>query len=214
MQEKIKILILEDNEYDSELIKHELKTSHLNISTETVSTRGTYESSLEYFGPDLILSDYSLPAFDGVAAFHFKELNYPDIPFIIVSGTIGEENAVELIKNGVTDYVLKDKLGVLNQKILRALEEARIKKERIIAEQKLKLQNEKLFEIAFLQSHQVRGPIANVLGLINLFNHQNPNDPMNTEVIRRLQTTTEAFDKVIRQIIQKTHEIENQPRAY
>jgi DNA-binding NtrC family response regulator len=214
MQEKIKILILEDNENDSDLIKHELKKSPLDISTEVANSRGTFESSLEYFEPDLILSDYSLPAFDGVTAFHIKEKVCPNIPFIIVSGTIGEDNAVELIKNGVTDYVLKDKLVVLNQKIIRALAESRIKKERIYAEKKLKLQNEKLFEIAFLQSHQVRAPIANVLGLINLFNQNNPNDPMNTEVIRRLQSTTESFDKVIKQIVQKTHEIEEHRQSH
>jgi DNA-binding NtrC family response regulator len=203
----IKILILEDNKSDVELLHHELKKSGLNFSTETVHTREEYERMLDYFKPDIILSDYSLPSFDGVSAFHLKQNKCPDIPFIIVSGSLGEENAVELIKNGVTDYVIKEKLLFLNQKIIRALKEADEKREKKITEEKLKSQNEKLFEIAFLQAHQVRAPVANILGMIRLFNIDNPSDPINGEVIRELQGVTESLDNIIYQIVQKTSEI-------
>ncbi|MCD6067602.1 MAG: DNA-binding transcriptional regulator BaeR [Bacteroidetes bacterium] len=207
MSPKIKILILEDNESDAELLQRELKKSGMEFSCEVVQARDPYETMLDHYRPDIILSDYSLPSFDGLSAFHIKQKKYPDIPFIIVSGTIGEENAVELIKTGVTDYVLKDKLLVLNQKIHRALKEVDEILAKKLADEKLKLQNEKLFEIAFLQSHQVRAPVANVLGLLNLFNLDNPHDPLNSEVIRKLQSTTLAFDTIIHQIMQKTSEI-------
>jgi DNA-binding NtrC family response regulator len=207
MSVNIKILILEDNINDAELLQYELKKSGFIFSTEIVQTSEAFERALDNFEPDLILSDYSLPSFDGVSAFRIKQEKYPDIPFIIVSGTIGEENAVELIKNGITDYALKDKLFSLNQKITRALKEAQEKKEKRMADEQLKMQYEALLEIAFLQSHQVRGPVANILGLINLFNMNDLNDPKNVEVIKNLQKTTLLFDEVIHRIVQKTKEI-------
>jgi DNA-binding NtrC family response regulator len=208
MRASIKIIILEDNVSDAELIQRELKKSGIEFQPTIVQSKSAYEQALSQSQPDLVLSDYSLPSYDGFSAFRFKQEKYPDVPFIIVSGTIGEENAVELIKNGVTDYVLKDKLVVLNQKIIRAMKEVDEKLAKRAADEKLRLQNEKLFEIAFLQSHQVRAPIASVLGLIRLFNTENPYDPMNTEVIRKLQTTTVAFDGIIHRIIEKTAEIQ------
>ncbi len=207
MEETIKILILEDNESDAELLQRELGKSGITFTAKTVQSRISFEKALTRFKPDIILSDYSLPSFDAVSAFNMKQQVNPDIPFIIVSGVIGEENAVELIKNGVTDYVLKDKLFSLNQKIVRALKEKEERDEKRIADEKLKLQNEKLFEIAFLQSHQVRSPITAVMGWIDLFNTENIGDPINVEVIRNLKKTTSEFDNIVRKIVQKTNEI-------
>src|SRR5690606_34910517 len=171
MDTNIKILILEDSKDDAKLILHELRKSELYFTSEVVKSRRAYEDMLNKFKPDIILADYSMPEFDGVTAFNIKQKKYPETPFILVSGTIGEEKVVELIKTGITDYVLKDRLNVLNQKISRALKEAKEIKEKTLAVEALKIQNSKLFEIAFLQSHQVRGPITNILGLIELFNH-------------------------------------------
>lgn len=208
MNTKIKILILEDSKSDAELLHYELKRNNVNFVSETVLTREDFETALDIFCPDIILSDYSLPSFDGVTAFNIKQTKYPDVPFIIVSGTIGEENAIELIKSGVTDYLLKDKLFTLNAKITRALAEATEKKEKRIADERLKKQYEKLLEIAHLQSHQVRAPIANILGLINIINFENPNDSGNTQIILKLQKTAIMFDNIIHEIVRKTHEIE------
>ena len=208
MIDKIKILILEDDKDDLELLYYELKKSKFSYSTELAQTREEFENKLETFKPDIILADYLLPSFDGVTAFNIKQKKNPAIPFIIISGIVGEENVIELIRSGITDYALKGKLSTVNQKIMRAVNEAKEKKEKLIALEKLQLQNERLFEIAFLQSHQVRAPIAHILGLISLFNMDNPNDPKNTEIIKNLQKTTLAFDNIIYQIVQKTSEID------
>ncbi|MEK7198687.1 MAG: hypothetical protein AAB212_02045, partial [Bacteroidota bacterium] len=154
-----------------------------------------------------ILSDYSLSSFDGVTAFHIKQRICPDIPFIIVSGTIGEENAVELIKNGVTDYALKDKLFALSPKVTRALKNTEEMKEKRIADEKLRTQYEKLSEIAFLQSHLVRKTIANILGLISLLNVDNPGDPVNSKILAGVEIAAKELDSVIHQIVKKTTEI-------
>lgn len=209
MTNSIKILILEDNQSDAELLQRELKKSGLIFSSEIVQTREEFENALDNFKPDIILSDYSLPSFDGVTAFHIKQKKHSDIPFIIISGTIGEENAVELIKNGVTDYALKDKLFSLAPKIIRALKDADDIKAKRIVEEKLKIQNEKLFEIAFLQSHQVRVPVAHILGLFSLFKFDNPSDPINSEILCKLKIAAESLDNVIREITKKTSEFSN-----
>ncbi len=144
MTSNLKILVLEDNQNDADLLHRELKKSGLSFTSKIVQAREEYEIALEKFGPDIILSDYSLPAFDAVTAFRIKQYKSPYIPFIIVSGIIGDENAVELIKNGVTDYTPKDKLFTLSQKISRALKDAEERKEKNITASKLKIQSEEL----------------------------------------------------------------------
>jgi len=147
MAPMLKILILEDNESDADLLKRELKKSGLSFITEIVQTRLDFENALMVFNPDLILSDYSLPSFDAVTAFRIKQNKFPEIPFIIVSGIIGEENAVELIKAGVTDYVSKNKLFILSTKINRALNDTKVRKEKIIADEQLKVINQELLDL-------------------------------------------------------------------
>jgi two-component system sensor histidine kinase/response regulator len=144
MPANLKILILEDNQSDADLILRELKKSGLGFISEIVQTRKEYEIALFNFNPDIILSDYSLPAFDAVTAFRIKQNKAQHIPFIIVSGIIGEENAVELIKSGVTDYTPKDKLFTLSQKINRALKDAAERKEKKIIAEQLKIQTAEL----------------------------------------------------------------------
>ncbi|OFY87640.1 MAG: hypothetical protein A3F72_13380 [Bacteroidetes bacterium RIFCSPLOWO2_12_FULL_35_15] len=209
MTTNLKILILEDNPADVDLLIRELKKSKLSFTSEVVQTREAFQNAIQNFKPDLILSDYSLPSFDGLTAFHIKQEKIPEIPFIIISGTIGEENAVELIKIGVTDYALKGKLFTLNPKIIRALFETKEKKEKGIAVEKLKIKNEKLLEICSLQSHQVRRPIASILGLISLFDFNDPNAPLNTEIMLKLDISAKEFDSVIHEIVQKTSELKN-----
>jgi len=140
MKANLKILILEDNQSDADLIHRELKRSGMNFISEIVQTREEFENALQNFSPDIILSDYSLPSFDADTAFRIKQIKLPNIPFIIVSGIIGEEKAVELIKNGVTDFAPKDKLFTLSQKIIRALKESEEWKEKIFIAEKLEMQ--------------------------------------------------------------------------
>ena len=132
---KIRILIVEHDQADLELIEYELAKSVLNFLIRTVKTECAYVDALKEFEPDVILSDYSLPSFDGAVSFKLRQSLAPDTPFIFVSGTIGEEHSIEYIKRGVTDYVLKDKLFTLVTKVERALKESREMKLRKEAEQ-------------------------------------------------------------------------------
>jgi|GEM_PF-1529442 CheY-like chemotaxis protein len=207
MTDDFKVLIIEDNQSDADLLLRELKKNGLHFTFEIVETRESFEFALENFSPDIILSDYTLPSFDGVTAFHIKQNKSPEVPFIIVSGTIGEERAVELIKSGITDYALKDKLFSLPSKIKRALKDAEEKREKRNTDDELKEQHEKLLKIALMQSHQLRGPIANILGLFNLFEFDDPCAPVNGKVLAMLKLVAESLDKTIHEITQNTGEI-------
>jgi PAS domain S-box-containing protein len=147
MDTLINILILEHDPNDIGLLQYELKKSGLNYTTEIVQSKEAYEQALCSINPDIILSDFSLPSFDGLSAFRIRENISPQTPFIIVSGTIGEENAVELIKMGVTDYALKEKLYQITPKIRRALKEAADRKQKAVAELQLKEREEQLRKI-------------------------------------------------------------------
>jgi PAS domain S-box-containing protein len=137
MSTKSKILIVEHNLADIELINYELKKGEVNFVSEVVQNEEEYRHALENFIPDIILSDNSLPSFDGPTAFTIREEMAPHTPFIFVSGTVGEEKSIEFLKNGVTDYALKDKLFTLTSKVKRALKEAKEKKQKNKAELEL-----------------------------------------------------------------------------
>ena len=144
MKKDIKILILEDNTADADLVLRHLKKSELSFVAKIVESRKVFEESLDSFLPDIILSDYSLPSFDAVSAFKIIKDRNLTIPFIIISGTIGEENAVMLIKEGVTDYVSKNNFSSLLQKVIRALKEAEELHEKEDLLEKLKTQTQAL----------------------------------------------------------------------
>jgi len=207
MTDHLRILIVEDNDSDADLLQRELKRNGFNFTAQIVETREAYEAALEKFNPDIILSDYSLPAFNGVVAFTIKQKSSPDTPFIIVSGTIGEEKSIELIKSGITDYALKENLFSLTPKIIRALKDASEIRDKRITEAELKSKTEKLLRIAFMQSHQVRVPVANILGLFNLFEFDNPAAPINGTILNMLKDAADSLDKTIFEIVQNTKEI-------
>jgi DNA-binding NtrC family response regulator len=118
-----RILILEDEAWDAALAQRLLASAGLILTALVVDTRVAFVEQLAAFRPDIILSDYHLPGFSGQEALKITLERYPDIPFIIWSGVLGDEAAVELIKQGATDYVLKDRPARLPTVILRALDE-------------------------------------------------------------------------------------------
>jgi len=119
-----RILILEDQAWDAQLAQRLLAGAGLNLVAVVVDTKASFIEQLAAFQPDIILSDYHLPGFTGQEALKIAQELNPDVPFIIWSGVLGDEAAVELIKQGATDYVLKDRPARLPSVILRALAEA------------------------------------------------------------------------------------------
>ncbi len=119
-----RILIVEDDPADAELEQRLLTAAGLDFTAVVVDTRAEYVQQLAAFRPEVILSDFSLPGFSGEGALKMAQEECPDVPFIILSGVIGDEAAVELIRRGATDYVLKDRPTRLAPVVCRALAEA------------------------------------------------------------------------------------------
>jgi signal transduction histidine kinase len=149
----IHILMLEDDAADAELTRFALRKGGLHFSSSRAETREQYLKELEAHPPSLILSDYSLPGFDGHAALSIARDQCPETPFIFVTGTMGEEVAIETLKSGATDYVLKTRLSRLLPAVNRALREAQQRTAHRRAEEQLRESHEQLRALSvYLQS--------------------------------------------------------------
>jgi len=123
MKKTINILMVEDSSRDAELIEYEINKSEINYNSCRVETKEELIRNLEQSLPDVILCDFHLPAFNAIQLLEITRKSYPNIPVIVVSGAIGEEKAVELLKKGASDYILKQNLTRLNPTIQRVLRE-------------------------------------------------------------------------------------------
>ncbi len=135
MNNPVLILYLEDNPRDAELVRDTLSQAHLNDELTVARDRPEYEAALVKTRFDLIISDYALPDYDGLAALSLAQQQQPGVPFILISGTLGEDRAVECLHRGATDYVLKQRLDRLAPAVRRALAEAAERRERKRAEE-------------------------------------------------------------------------------
>lgn len=133
MATPLRVLILEDQPADAELMLRELRRADFAPEWVRVETEGDYLAHLDP-ALDLILADYTLPQFDAEQALHLLQESGLDIPFIVVSGSVGEEVIVERMRQGATDYLLKDRLSRLGPAVRRALEEHRLREEKRRAE--------------------------------------------------------------------------------
>jgi len=129
MKSPLRILHLEDDPNDAALVQATLEADGITCATTCVSSRDDFVAALERGGIDLILSDFTLPAFDGLSALKIAHAGRPDLPVIMVSGTLGEERAVDSLKNGATDYVLKERLPRLAPAVRRAMLEVETRAE-------------------------------------------------------------------------------------
>ena len=123
MKKPVRILIVEDRSDDADLAKHEIRRIFSDCEFQVVETRENFLQALETFRPDVVLSDYTLPRFDGMKALKLTLQHAPLTPFIIWTGSISEDAAVDCVKAGANNYILKDNLKRLGPAILRALEE-------------------------------------------------------------------------------------------
>ena len=123
MSKALRILILEDRAADAELVTRELRKAGFEFVAKTVATEKEFLAELRSYAPELILADYSLPGYDGLSALAAAQKQCPETPFIFVSGSLGEEKAIDTLHQGATDYVLKQRLARLGPAVRRALRE-------------------------------------------------------------------------------------------
>ncbi len=130
MTKELRILLLEDNMADAEMLEEELRRTKIPFSLKRVFLKESFIKSFEDFSPDIILADYTLPSFDGMTALSIVKEMCPEVPFIFVSGTIEEGVAIEALKNGAVDYVYKNRISKLAPAVRRALSEIKERRER------------------------------------------------------------------------------------
>jgi PAS domain S-box-containing protein len=157
MKSPLRILHLEDNLNDAALVQATLESEGIACAITRAQTRADFVAALERGSIDLIIADFSLPTFDGLTALKITQKQCPEIPFILVSGTLGEETAVTAMRSGAADYLLKDRLTRLGQAVSHALKESRLRKERDSADEAMRQSEHKyrhlfesLSEAAFL----------------------------------------------------------------
>lgn len=147
MDRPLRVLLLEDDALDADLALRQLRSAGFDVATRIATDESGFRAALADFKPDVILSDFSLPQFDGLAALALAAATTPHTPFIFVSGTLGEERAIEALKHGAVDYVLKDNLNRLAPAVERALREAQAVQARRHAEGALREKEQRLRDI-------------------------------------------------------------------
>src|SRR3989449_7811014 len=160
----LRVLLAEDVAADAELEIREIKRAGLRVSHRIVESEKDFIRALREFAPDVILSDFSMPQFDGMEALRLAKELAPDTPFIFVSGTLGEEYAIRALKSGATDYVVKSNLVRLSAAVERALAEAKLLRVRRQTEAELEIARERLQEReARLRRAQLMAKLGHVI---------------------------------------------------
>jgi len=146
--DKIRILMLEDRETDADLMERELERADIPFISRRVDSRDDFLAEINDFRPDVILSDYSLPEFDGISALSLAQERIPNIQFIMVTGSLNEEMAVECMKAGAADYVMKEHLSRLVPAVKQAMSKKRSDEERLRSEEELRASEARFQQLA------------------------------------------------------------------
>src|ERR1700676_1135974 len=206
MELPLRVLHLEDDPRDAELVQETLETGGIVCHVRRVETQADFIESLEQGGFDLILADYTLPSFDGLSALKIAQQDWPHVPLIFVSGTLGEETAIEALKFGATDYVFKTRLSRIAPSVRRALREAEERIDLTRAEEALRrseaylAEAEKLSHMGSFGWDVSRGKLYWSQETFRIFENDPPPEPTLELVFHRTHPEDRAL---VRQVIDR-----------
>jgi two-component system cell cycle sensor histidine kinase/response regulator CckA len=195
----VRVLLLEDQPADAELVERELRRSGLAFTITQVSHERQFREALLDFAPDVVLADYHLPGFDGLAALELVRATAPELPFIFVSGSIGEERAVEALRLGATDYVLKDRLGRIRPAIDRAIHERQIRHQ---LEQEKRVSS--LGRIAATMAHEFNNVLMGIQPFAEVLARHD--DPKLKGIAEHIRRSLQRGKGVTQEILRFTHD--------
>jgi signal transduction histidine kinase len=209
MNKVLRILVLEDMEDDLEIIEYMLEKAGMNFQTKRVDTREQFMQALHSFEADVILSDHFLPTFNSSEALAITRQFGLQVPFILVTGAISEEFAVNTLKQGADDYILKSNLTRLPSAIINALKQREAEAEKAKANEALRTQYEELVKInkeldsfVYSVSHNLRSPLMSVLGLVNLAKTEDQNrDNFFSQYFNMMETSINKLDETLKEIL-------------
>lgn len=210
MEKDLKVLVLEDMDEDLEMITRSLKKAGLSFEAKRVDTRDEFIQALDEYPADVILSDHSLPQFNSAEALKLCRNRGLHIPFILVTGAVSEEFAVNSLKQGADNYVLKSNLARLPSAINNALKQREDEEAKSKAKEALLLQNEELKKInkeldsfVYSVSHNLKAPLMSVLGLINLAKMEDEkNGNLFTSYFSMMERSIHKLDDTLKEILE------------
>jgi two-component sensor histidine kinase len=199
----LRILLLEDSALDAELVTEALSSAGLSVFLERVVLEEEFSRALRDGSWDLVLADYLLPGFNGLDALALVRQNHPELPFVFVSGALGEEIAVEALKRGATDYVLKDRLDRLPPMMLRALAEARERAEKHQAQEALQKLLDERTALLHELDHRVKNNLQLLLSLIGI-EIRHAEDEVTARVLERMRERLRALGAAHRDLYDRS----------
>jgi two-component sensor histidine kinase len=200
MGNSLRVLLLEDRSDDANLMLHELRQAGFHLDWRRVHTADGFLAHLDW-RPELVLADYSLPQFDALHALHLLQERGLDLPFIVVTGSLSEEVAVECMKQGATDYLLKDRLTRLGPAVKRALEQKHIRDERKRDEERIRASLREKEVLLKEVQHRVKNNLQVITSLLNL-QAKHVQDEQAQQVLKESQNRIRAMALVHQTVYQ------------
>lgn len=210
----LRILHLEDDPNDAALVRSTLEAEGIHCEIACVLSREAFLAGLAEGGVDLILSDFSVPAFDGFSALEIARVHCPDVPFILVSGTLGEELAIDSLQRGATDYVLKQRLSRLVPAVHRAMQEVKERVERKQAEarrreysRKLQVLSRRLVEVQETERRNIARELHDEIGQALTVMQINLQAMLQLPGAEALTPRLNENLKVVERVLEQVHDI-------
>jgi signal transduction histidine kinase len=205
---QLKILMLEDRADDAFLVERILSRSDIKFISERVDSREEFVRAIRDFGPDVVLSDHGLPSFNSREALKISQKELPGSPFILVTGTMSDENAIACLREGADDYILKSNLSRLPAAVLRAIKARKLERLKREARYALRKQNSELVKVnseldsfVYAVSHNLRGPVASIIGLLNIAATPEGRNDVDS-LLRLIRDRTARLDETVQEIVE------------